>query len=580
MAETSPARWQRWVPLLGVMRSYRLSIFRQDVVAGLVLTVLLLPTGMGYAQAAGLPPVTGLYATAVPLIAYAAFGPSRILVLGPDSSLAPLIAAAVLPLAGGDPATAVTLAGLLAVFTGVLCVLAGVARLGFLTDLLSLPIRYGYLNGIALTILASQLPKLFGFSVSGETAVDNLRQFVEGLIDGQTNSTALAVGVASLALIVALRRWAPRLPGLLFVIAGAIVVTAVFDLAAHGLAVVGDLPQGLPSFTIPHAASADFARLAASAAGIMMVSFADTSVLSRTFALRGGYAVDPNQELIALGVANGLTGVFQGFPVSSSASRTPAAEAAGAHTQVTGLVGAALILVLLVWLPWLFRDLPIPTLAAVVIAAALALIEVKGVVRLATARPSEFVVSLVAFAGVAVLGVLPGIAIAIGVALITFVRRAWLPHSAELVRVDGLKGYHDAERHPEGRRVPGLVLFRFDAPLFFANAEEFEERAMRLLESAPTPTRSIVVTAEPITDVDATAAEMLNRLHRTLAERDVVLGFAELKGHVRERLGRFGVVEQVGPEHFYRTVGEAVRAYVGVAGVDWIDWEDRPAEPS
>ena len=334
--------------------------------------------------------MTGLYATAVPLIAYAVMGPSRILVLGPDSSLAPLIAAAVLPLAAGDPATAVTLAGLLAVFTGVLCVVAGLARLGFLTDLLSLPIRYGYLNGIALTILASQLPKLFGFSVDGETAVDNLRQFVDGVRDGQTNSTALTLGLVSLVLIVGLRRWVPRLPSLLLVIVGAIVVTSVFDLTDRGVAVVGELPQGLPGFAVPHAAAADLARLAAAALGIMLVSFADTSVLSRTLALRGGYDVDQNQELVALGVANGLTGLFHGFPVSSSASRTPAAEAAGAHSQVTGLVGAAVILILLVWLPGLFQDLPTATLAAVVIAAALTLIEVKGVMRLATVRPSEF----------------------------------------------------------------------------------------------------------------------------------------------------------------------------------------------
>ena len=572
--------WRRWVPLLGVLGDYSAKAVHRDLVAGLVLTALLVPTGMGYAQAAGLPPVTGLYATVVPLVAYAVMGPSRILVLGPDSALAPLIAAAVLPLSGGDPATAVTLAGLLAVFTGVLCIVAGLARLGFLTDLLSLPIRYGYLNGIAITILASQLPKLFGFSVNGETAVENLRQFVDGVMDGQTNSTALTLGVASLTLIVGLRRWVPRLPSLLLVIVAAIVVTAVFDLTARGIAVVGDLPQGLPGFAVPHAASADLAQLAVAAGGIMLVSFADTSVLSRTLALRGRYDVDQNQELVALGVANGLTGLFHGFPVSSSTSRTPAAEAAGAHSQVTGLVGAAVILILLVWLPWLFRDLPTATLAAVVIAAALTLVEVEGVARLATVRPVEFAVSLVAFAGVAVLGVLPGIGLAVGVALITFIRRAWVPHSTELVRVDGAKGYHDAERHPEGRRVPGLVLFRFDAPLFFANADEFEERVVGLLASTTGPTRWIVVTAEPITDVDATAADMLSRLHHTLEERHVVLAFAELKGHVRERLSRFGIVDQVGPEHFYRTVGEAVHHYVATEHVEWIDWEDRPPEPS
>ncbi len=580
MLDQRGGRWRRWVPLLDGLRGYGPQLFRRDLVAGLVLTALLVPTGMGYAQASGLPPVTGLYATALPLIAYAVMGPSRILVLGPDSSLAPLIAAAVLPLSAGDPATAVTLAGMLAVFTGVLCVVAGLARLGFLTDLLSLPIRFGYLNGIALTILASQLPKLFGFSVDGETAVDNLRQLVDGMRDGKTNSTALTLGLASLVLILALRRWVPRFPVLLLVIVVAIVVTAVFDLTSRGVAVVGELPQGLPGFAVPHTAAADVAGLAAAAVGIMLVSFADTSVLSRTLALRGRYDVDQNQELVALGVANGVTGLFHGFPVSSSASRTPAAEAAGAHSQVTGLVGAAAILVLLVWLPGLFRNLPTTTLAAVVIAAALTLVEVGAVIRLARVRPSEFTVSLIAFAGVAILGVLPGIGVAIGVALITFIRRAWVPHSAELVRVDGSKGYHDAQRHPEGHRVPGLVLFRFDAPLFFANADEFEERVVGLLASTPEPIRWVVVTAEPITDVDATAADMLSRLSDTLDERQVVLAFAELKGHVRERLSRFGVVDQIGAEHFYRTVGEAVHAYVATEHVEWIDWEDRSPGPS
>jgi high affinity sulfate transporter 1 len=568
--------WRRWIPLLGVLGRYRAHTFRRDVVAGLVLTALLIPAGMGYAQASGLPAVAGLYATLLPLAAYAVVGPSRILVLGPDSALAPLIAAAVLPLSGGDAGTAVTLAGMVAVLTGVLCIVAGLARLGFLTDLLSLPVRYGYLNGIALTILASQLPKLFGFSVDADTAVDGLRQFVDGVVDGRTNTTALAVGATSLVSILALRHWFRRVPALLVVIVGAIAATSLFDLAEHGIALVGDLPRGLPSFAVPHVDAGDLARLVASAAGVAFVAFADTSVLSRTFAARGRYDVDQNQELVALGIANGVTGLFQGFPVSSSASRTPAAEAAGAHTQVTGLVSAAVIVVVLVWLPWVFRDLPLATLAAVVIAAATALVEVNGVVRLAVVSPTELAVSLVAFTGVAVLGVLPGIGVAIGVAVLTFVRRAWAPHSAELVRVDGVKGYHDAGRHPEGRRVPGLVLYRFDAPLFFANADEFRERALELVAAAPGPVRWLVVTAEPITDIDATAAEMLTRLHADLEGRHIVLAFAELKGHVRERLARFGLVDLVGDQYFYRTVGEAVHAYVAAAGVEWVDWEDRP----
>ena len=572
---TARPEWRRWIPLLAVLGRYETKTLRRDVLAGLVLTSLLLPAGMGYAQASGLPAVTGLYATLVPLVAYAVVGPSRILVLGPDSALAPLIAAAVLPLSGGDADTAVTLAGMLAVLTGVLCIMAGLARLGFLTDLVSVPVRYGYLNGIALTILASQLPKLFGFSVNADTAVDGLRQFVDGVLDGRTNTTALAVGVTSLLAILVLRRWFRRIPALLVVIVGAIAATSLFDLQEHGLALVGDLPRGLPTFVVPHVDMSDLPRLVASAAGVAFVAFADTSVLSRSFAARGRYDVDQNQELVALGIANGVTGFFQGFSVSSSASRTPAAEAAGAHTQVTGLVSAAVIVIVLEWFPWVFRNLPLASLAAVVIAAAMAFVEIPKVARLAAVSPTEFVVSLVAFAGVAVLGVLPGIGVAIGVALLTFIRRAWAPHTAELVRVDGLKGYHDAARHPEGRRVPGLVLYRFDAPLFFANADQFRHSALELVASAPGHARWLVVTAEPITDIDATAADMLIRLHGDLVNRGVVLAFAELKGHVRERLARFGVVDLVGDARFYRTVGEAVHAYVAAEGVGWVDWEER-----
>jgi MFS superfamily sulfate permease-like transporter len=284
---TGRAGWRRWIPLLGVLGRYQAHAFRRDVVAGLVLTALLIPAGMGYAQASGLPAVTGLYATLLPLAAYAVVGPSRILVLGPDSALAPLIAAAVLPLSGSDEGTAVTLAGLLAVLAGVLCVVAGLARLGFLTDLLSLPVRYGYLNGIALTILASQLPKLFGFSVDADTAVDGLRQFVDGVVDGRTNTTALAIGATSLVSILVLRRWFRRVPALLVVIVGAIAATSLFDLAEHGIALVGDLPRGLPSFAVPHVDVGDLATMVASAAGVAFVAFADTSVLSRTFAARG-----------------------------------------------------------------------------------------------------------------------------------------------------------------------------------------------------------------------------------------------------------------------------------------------------
>jgi high affinity sulfate transporter 1 len=547
-------------------------------VAGIVLTALLVPAGMGYAEASGLPAIYGLYATIVPLVAYAILGPSRILVLGPDSSLAPLIAAAILPLAAGSEAEAVALAGMLAVFSGLLCVLAGLARFGFIADLLSKPVRYGYMNGIALTVLLSQLPKLFGFSVDAEGVIPEARAFARAVADGETNGTALLIGVACLLVILGFKRWRPKIPGVLVAVVGATVAVGLFDLARrYDISVVGPLPKGLPSFAIPSFSADQLPALAAGAIGIALVSFADTSVLSRTFAIRGGYRVDPNQELVALGGANVAAGLFQGFSVSSSSSRTPVAEAAGAKTQLTGLVGALAIALLLLLFPNLVRNLPDSALAAVVITAAIGLIEAEGVRKLYRMRKTEFALSIACFLGVAVLGVIEGIFIAVGLALLDFIRRAWRPYDAVLGRVDGLKGYHDVTRYPDAKRVPGLVLFRWDAPLFFANAEEFADRVRRAIASSPTPVRWVVVAAEPVTDLDTTAADLLWELEEELAAQGVDLRFAEVKDPVKDRLKRYGLFERFGDDHFYPTVGEAVNAYVEMTGVEWTDWEDRAA---
>jgi high affinity sulfate transporter 1 len=573
-----PAGAGRWLPGLQVLRAYQRSWLPRDVVAGIVLTALLVPAGMGYAEASGLPAIYGLYATIVPLVAYAILGPSRILVLGPDSSLAPLIAAAILPLAAGSDAEAVALAGMLAVFSGLLCVLAGLARFGFIADLLSKPVRYGYMNGIALTVLLSQLPKLFGFSVDAEGVIPEARAFARAVADGETNGTALLIGVACLLVILGFKRWWPKIPGVLVAVVGATVAVGLFDLARrYDISVVGPLPKGLPSFAIPSFSADQLPALAAGAVGIALVSFADTSVLSRTFAIRGGYRVDPNQELVALGGANVAAGLFQGFSVSSSSSRTPVAEAAGAKTQLTGLVGALAIALLLLLFPNLVRNLPDSALAAVVITAAIGLIEAEGVRKLYRMRKTEFALSIACFLGVAVLGVIEGIFIAVGLALLDFIRRAWRPYDAVLGRVDGLKGYHDVTRYPDAKRVPGLVLFRWDAPLFFANAEEFADRVRRAIASSPTPVRWVVVAAEPVTDLDTTAADVLWELEEELAAQGVDLRFAEVKDPVKDRLKRYGLFERFGDDHFYPTVGEAVNAYVEMTGVEWTDWEDRAA---
>jgi high affinity sulfate transporter 1 len=570
---------ERWVPGLRTLREYRRAWLVSDLVAGLVLTALLVPVGMGYAQAAGLPPITGLYATIVPLVVYAVLGPSRVMVLGPDSSLAAVIAAVILPLGGDDPETAVALAGALAVLTGLVILVAGVARLGFVTELLSRPVQLGYLYGIAVTILVGQLPRLCGFSIEARGLLTEARDVVRGVADGRVNRAALAVGLTGIVVILVLRRLWPKVPGVMVAVVVGIAAVALLDLEAEGVQVVGVLPGGLPTPALPSFDPAALGALFSGALGIALVAVADTTVLSQSLAAQRDETVDPNQELRALGAANLAAGLFQGFAISSSSSRTPVAVAAGARSQLTPLVGAVTIALLLVLAPGALRDLPLPMLAAIVITAAIGLIDVAAVRRLYRVRRSEFVLWLAAFGGVALLGVLVGIFIAILLSLGDFVRRAWRPHDAVLGREDELKGYHDIDRHPSARLIPGLLLYRFDAPLFFANAGWFGRRVRRLVAEAAHPVRWVVVAAEPITDIDTTAADSLRQLLEELRAEQVTLAFAELKGPVKDRLRRYGLFEAVGPDRFFPTVGTAVDGYVEATGTAWVDWEERPAGP-
>jgi high affinity sulfate transporter 1 len=567
---------ERWVPGLRALREYRRSWLGSDLVAGLVLTALLVPVGMGYAQAAGLPPITGLYATIVPLVAYAIFGPSRVMVLGPDSSLAAVIAAVILPLGGDDPETAVALAGALAILTGLIILVAGIAKLGFVTELLSRPVQLGYLYGIAATILVGQLPRLGGFSIEGRGLVTEVRDVVEGVAGGRVNTASLAVGLTGIVVILVLRRLWPTVPGVAVAVLVGIAAVVAFDLEAEGVRVIGVLPEGLPTLALPAVDLADLGALFGGALGIALVAVADTTVLSQSLAAQRDETVDPNQELRALGAANLAAGLTQGFAISSSASRTPVAVAAGARSQLTPLVGAAAIALLLVVAPGALRDLPLPMLAAIVITAAVGLIDLAAVRRLYRVRRTEFVLWLAAFAGVALLGVLLGIFVAILLSLADFVRRAWRPHDAVLGREDELKGYHDIDRHPSARLVPGLLLYRFDAPLFFANAGWFRRRVRRLVAEATHPVRWVVVAAEPITDVDTTAADTLHQLLEELRHEQVTLAFAELKGPVKDRIKRYGLFDAIGPDRFFPTIGTAVDGYVEATGTTWVDWEERP----
>ena len=567
--------WLRWVPGLQTLRRYEASWLRHDIIAGLVLTTMLVPAGIAYAEASGVPGVYGLYATIVPLLAYALFGPSRIIVLGPDSALAAVILAVVLPLSAGDPQRAVALAGAMAVVSGVVCIAGGLARLGFITELLSKPIRYGYMNGIALTVVLSQIPKLLGFSVDGGGPLRQAWETVQQVLAGRTNVVVFAIGASTLALIFVLKRW-PRVPGILIAVVAATSVVGAFDLAAHaGVAVLGPLPQGLPTLALPLIGFADLVPVVMGGVAVALVAFADTSVLSRTFAARLRAPVDPNQEMVGLGAANLAAGFFQGFPISSSSSRTPVAEAAGAKTQITGVVGAIAIALLLMLAPNLLEHLPNTALAAVVIASAIGLIEISDLRRIYRIQRWEFWLSMACFAGVAVLGAIPGIGLAIVIAVIEFLWDGWRPHSAILGRVDRVRGYHDITRYPQARLIPGLVLLRWDAPLFFANAELFRDRALDAVATSPTPVRWLVVAAEPVTSVDVTAADVLVELDETLHNAGIELCFAEMKDPVKDKLKRFGLFTRLGEQAFFATLGEAVSAYLEAHPVEWVDWKDR-----
>lgn len=564
-----------WAPGLITLQHYQRAWLLRDLVAGLALTAILVPVGMGYAEASGLPAIHGLYATLVPLIVYAIFGPSRILVLGPDSTLTAVIAALILPLAAGSVERAVVLAGMLAILSGICSMLIGLARLGLLADLLSKPIRIGFLNAIALTVLVGQLPKIMGIPATSGDLFDQLHHLLQSLISGQSNGVALLMGGTSLALILLLARLWPNWPGLLLVVLLATGISAWFKLAdtAH-LSVLGRLPQGLPHWQFPSVSWHDVRQLLPGAVIISLLSFTDTSVLSRALAQRGGYRVSQSQEMVALGLANITTGLCQGFAISSSASRTPVAEAAGAKTQVTGLVGALAIALLLVWGTEWLQNLPSAVLGAVVIAACLSFADVAGMRQMLRQRKLEFALSLTSFVGVALIGVIEGIFITLALTMLALLWNVWHPYFAVLGRVDGAKGYHDVVRHPEGRRVPGLVLFRWDAQLFFANGELFQEQVHHAIATAPTPTRRLVVVADAISDIDITAADMLVSLYLDLKQQGIELYFAGLKGQVKDRLKDYGTLDQIGHDIFAPTVGNAVNLYRASHAVDWKDWDE------
>ena len=550
-------RLNRWVPGIKLIREYPGPSVRPDLVAGVVLAAILVPQGMAYAELAGLPAVTGLYTTIACLVGYALFGPSRVLVLGPDSSISPLILASITPLlVVGDPGSAIVLAGMLAIFVGLIEIGLGLGKLGFVADLLSKEVQVGYMNGLGITIIVGQLPKLFGFSTDADSFLSELKAFVEGL--GQTHTATLVLGLAVLGILLILPLLTKRLPAILVGVVAATVASAAFGLADHGVATIGSLPQGVPTPGLPWTNASDVPALLLAALGITLVSLTDTIATATSFAARRGEEVKPDQEMIGLGAANVAAGFFQGFAVSTSGSRTAVAEQSGAKTQLAGLVGAGLVAVLLLFLSSLLTDLPQAALAAVVIAAALSLMNLPLLRRYYEMRRSALGVSLVATAGVVLLGVLQGIVVAVLLAIILFFRRNWWPHGAVLGRPEGLEGWHDATAYPDARELPGVVVYRWEAPLFFANSGRFRDEIRRL--ASQREPEWIVLQCEAITDVDVTAAEMLELLDRELNAAGIHLAFVELRDRLKQLTLRYGLMDTLDKDHFYPSLESAIAA--------------------
>ena len=546
------------LPGLADLVGYRRSWFRGDAVAGLTVAAYLVPQVMAYAGVAGLPPVTGLWAALPAMAAYILLGSSRQLSVGPESTTALLAAAAIGPLAARNSARYAVLSAGLAVLVGVLCLVAWLTRLGFVADLLSRPVLVGYLAGVAVIMAVGQLHRTTGVPVHGSKLATQLKSFMTGL--GDVHWPTVLMSVSVLAFLFGIQARYPRLPGPLLAASIAAAVVSVFGLKDHGLSVVGTVPGGLPTPRKPDLSMADLRDLLLPAVGIAVVAFTDNVLTARAFAARGRYDINANQELLALGVANIGAGMLKGFPVSSSGSRTALGEAAGSRTQMYSIVAlVAVVFVLLAGGP-LLANFPDAALGAIIIYAASRLVDVAEFRRIARFRRSELVLALAALAGVLVLNILYGVLVAVGVSVADLLRRVARPHDAILGRVHGLAGMHDVDDYPEARTIPGLVVYRYDSPLFFANADDFKRRAMAAADSADQP-KWFVLNVEANVEVDITGLDAVESLRVELERRGIVLAMARVKQDLLDDLRAFGLADSVGEAHLFPTLPTAVAAY-------------------
>jgi sulfate permease, SulP family len=550
----------RLAPGFEHLRHYERGWLRADVLAGVTVAAYLVPQVMAYAVIAGLHPVAGLWAILGSLVAYAVFGSSRQLSVGPESTTALMTASAIAPLAAGDPRRYAALAGALAIIVGVVCVLGWVARLGFLADLLSGPVLVGYMAGVAMIMIVGQLSKVSGVTVEGESVPREVASFAGHLRQADLHTLILAIAVLVFVLVGS--RIFPKAPVLLVAVLLATAAVAVWDLQDHGIRVVGEIPSGLPIPQVPKVTAADLVALLLPALGVSMVGYTDNVLTARAFAARNHYEIDANSELFALGTANLAAGVMRGFPVSSSGSRTVIGDSLGSRSQLYSLVALAVVVASLLFLGPVLAAFPTAALGALVIYAALRLIDVAGFRRIARFRRSELVLAVATVVGVLVAGILYGVLIAVGLSVLDVLRRVARPHDGILGYAPNVAGMHDIDDYPTARQVPGLVVYRYDSLLFFVNAHDFKRRALASLDLAEAPVEWLMLNAEANVEVDLTAIDALDELRAELEHRGIVLALARVKQDLRNDLARSGFLDRVGEERVFMTLPTAVAAYI------------------
>ncbi|AEV73778.1 high affinity sulfate transporter 1 [Mycolicibacterium rhodesiae NBB3] len=538
---------------------YERSWLRGDVTAGLTVAAYLVPQVMAYATVAGLPPVVGLWAALVPLAVYALAGSSRRLSVGPESTTALMTATALAPLAAGDPGRYAALAATVALLVGVICFLGGLIRLGVIAELLSRPVLIGYMTGVAAIMVAGQLGEATGVPVEGQDFISQVWSFLSRIRAAHWLTVVLSTVV--LVSLLAFARFAPRLPGPLIVVLAATAIVALFGLEARGIALVGVIPSELPVPGISATSPTDLAALLIPSLGVAIVAFSDNVLTARTFAARHGERIDANAELRALGVCNVGAGLMHGFPVSSSASRTALGVAVGGRTQLYSLVSLFCVLIVMLFGRDVLGRFPMAALGALVMYAALRLVDMPEFKRLARFRRSELILALSTTVGVLVFGVLYGVLVAVGLSILDLLRRVARPHDAIQGFVPGVAGMHDIDDYVTAELVPGLVVYRYDAPLFFANAENFRERALHAVDQSPFPVEWFVLNAEGNVEVDLTALDALDRLRAELAARGIVFAMARVKQDLRVMLESAGMIDKIGEDRIFMTLPTAVEAY-------------------